>query len=162
MEWKWKYSWLLSAYFSWITISKVTKLKLLFLYLIWYNPWCIWTKYNNRINLLVSGFGGLVVSILASGTWVQTRPKPSEFFGPKTPQHTLLRKGSKAVCPMSQICGMLKNPVNTWNLGHRQNLLAIFSLISSLANRGPWGLRGVERLWIWRKELRAVHRGSVT
>jgi hypothetical protein len=26
---------------------------------------------------------------------------------------------------MSQICGMLKNPVITWKLGHRQNLPAI-------------------------------------
>jgi hypothetical protein len=28
------------------------------------------------------------------------------FFGRKNPQHAFLRKGSKAVCPMSQICGM--------------------------------------------------------
>jgi hypothetical protein len=33
------------------------------------------------------------------------------FFGRKNPQHAFLRKGSKAVCPMSQICGMLKNPI---------------------------------------------------
>jgi hypothetical protein len=44
-------------------------------------------------------------------------------------------KGSKAVCTMSQICGMLKNPVITWKLGHRQNLSAISRPISSLANR---------------------------
>jgi hypothetical protein len=56
---------------------------------------------------------------------VQTRPKPSDFFGRKNLQHAFLRKGSKAVCPMSQICGMLKNPVITWKLGHRQNLSAI-------------------------------------
>jgi hypothetical protein len=31
------------------------------------------------------------------------------FFGRKNPQHALLRRGSKTVCPMSQICGMLKN-----------------------------------------------------
>ena len=49
---------------------------------------------------LWSGFGGLVVSVLASGT--QDRGfKP----GRKNPQHAFLRKGSKAVCPMSQICG---------------------------------------------------------
>jgi hypothetical protein len=46
---------------------------------------------------------------------VQTRPKPSDFFGRKNPQHSFLRK----------ICGMLKNPVITWKLGHRQNLPAI-------------------------------------
>jgi hypothetical protein len=52
------------------------------------------------------GFGGLVVSILATGT----RPKPLDFFGhPKNPPYAFLRKGSK-ICPMSQLCGMLKNP----------------------------------------------------
>jgi hypothetical protein len=75
--------------------------------------------------MLASGtFGGLVVSMLASGTRVprvQTRPKPSDFFGRKNPQDAFLQKGSKAVCPTSQICGMLKNPVITWKLGHRQN-----------------------------------------
>jgi hypothetical protein len=28
------------------------------------------------------------------------------FFGRKNPHHAFLRKGSKAVSPMSQICGM--------------------------------------------------------
>jgi hypothetical protein len=28
------------------------------------------------------------------------------FYGQKNPQHAFLRKGSKAACPMSQICGM--------------------------------------------------------
>jgi hypothetical protein len=54
----------------------------------------------------VSGFGGLVVTMLASGSRVRTRPKPSDFFGRKNLQHAFVRKGSKAVCPMSQICGM--------------------------------------------------------
>jgi hypothetical protein len=41
---------------------------------------------------------------------VRSRPKPSDFFfGRKNPKHAFLRKGSKAVCPMSQICGMSKN-----------------------------------------------------
>jgi hypothetical protein len=66
------------------------------------------------------GFGGLVVRML-----LQTRPKPSGFFGRKNSQHAFLRKGSKAVCPMSQICGMLKNPVITRKLGHGQNQSAI-------------------------------------
>jgi hypothetical protein len=47
------------------------------------------------------------------------------FLGEKNPQNSFLRKGSKAVCPKSQICGMLKNPVITWKFGHRQNLPAI-------------------------------------
>jgi hypothetical protein len=38
---------------------------------------------------------------------VQTRPKPSDFFGCKNPQHVFLWKGSKAVGPVSQICGTL-------------------------------------------------------
>jgi hypothetical protein len=47
------------------------------------------------------GFGGLEVSMLASGT---------QDGGRKNPQHAFLWKGSKAVCSMSQICGMIKNP----------------------------------------------------
>ena len=57
----------------------------------------------------VDGFGGLVVSMLASGTqvWgVQTRPKPLDFYGRKNPQHAFLRRGRKIICPMSQLCGM--------------------------------------------------------
>ena len=37
---------------------------------------------------------------------VQTRPKPSDFSGRRNPQHAFLRRGNKAVCPMSQIYGM--------------------------------------------------------
>jgi hypothetical protein len=33
------------------------------------------------------------------------------FFWRKNPQHVLLRRVSKAFCPMSQVSGMLKNPV---------------------------------------------------
>jgi hypothetical protein len=44
------------------------------------------------------GFGGLVVSILAEAVG---------FFGhPKNPQYAFLRRGSKIICPMSQLCGM--------------------------------------------------------
>jgi hypothetical protein len=53
----------------------------------------------------ISGFGGLVVSMLASGTqgrWFI----PVGFFGRKNSQHAFLRRGSKAVCPMSQLCGV--------------------------------------------------------
>ena len=56
---------------------------------------------------LHSGFGGLVVSVLASGT--QDRGFEP---GRKIPQNAFLQRGSKAVCPMSQICGMLKTPGN--------------------------------------------------
>jgi hypothetical protein len=60
---------------------------------------------------LISGFGGLVVSMLASGTQDRGFTEAVGFFGRKNPQHAFLRKGNKAVCPMSQICGMSKNPI---------------------------------------------------
>jgi hypothetical protein len=50
-----------------------------------------------------------VVSMLASGTQVRGF-KPSDFFGRKNSKHAFLRKGSKAVGPVTQICGTLKNP----------------------------------------------------
>jgi hypothetical protein len=50
--------------------------------------------------------------ILSSYSFMHTQVRgfnPAEavgFFGRKNPQHAFLRRGSKAVCPMSQICGM--------------------------------------------------------
>jgi hypothetical protein len=35
------------------------------------------------------------------------------YFGLKNPQRAFLRRGSKAVCPMLQLCSMLKNPTIT-------------------------------------------------
>jgi hypothetical protein len=52
--------------------------------------------YQSECNALQSGFGGLVVSMLASGT--QDR---GFFSGVKNPKHAFLRKGSKAVGPVS-------------------------------------------------------------
>jgi hypothetical protein len=57
-----------------------------------------------------SGFGGLVVSRLASGIAGSNPAEAVRFFGRKYPQHAFLQRGSKAICPMSQICGMLKYP----------------------------------------------------
>src|SRR5215475_1515485 len=53
----------------------------------------------------LSGFGGLVVSMLASGNQVRGfKPDRSRWiFGRKNPQHAFLRKGSKTVCPMSHV-----------------------------------------------------------
>jgi hypothetical protein len=57
------------------------------------------------LSSLASGFGGLGVSALASGT--QGRGfKPSDFSGRKNPQRAFLRKVSKTVGPMSLIYGM--------------------------------------------------------
>ena len=58
-------------------------------------------NFQGRHPRSVDGFGGLVVSMLASGTQV-CGFKP----GRKNPQHTFLRRGSKRICPMSQLCGM--------------------------------------------------------
>jgi hypothetical protein len=52
------------------------------------------------------GLGGLVVSMLASGTRVRGF-KPDR--NRKNPQHAFLWKGNKSVGPVSQICGRLKN-----------------------------------------------------
>jgi hypothetical protein len=51
--------------------------------------------------LKINGFGVLVVSMLAS----VTGSNPAEA-GRKNPRHAFLQRGSKAVCPMSQICGV--------------------------------------------------------
>jgi hypothetical protein len=55
---------------------------------------------------ITSDFGGLVVSMLASGTRVRGfKPGRSRriFFRRKNPQHAFLRKGSTAVGPVAQI-----------------------------------------------------------
>jgi hypothetical protein len=119
--------------------------------------------------MLLTGFGGLAVSMLASGTQVRrsrrifpagkihslqydtiqttiespipehwsTRyeqiflKKPSDFFGRKNPQHAFLRKGSKAVCSVSQ------NPVGLRGSRIPQaKLFGRFTLeVPSFANR---------------------------
>jgi hypothetical protein len=64
-----------------------------------------YTHTHTHTPIYIDGFGGLVVSMV---------PKiagslPAEavgFFGRKNPQHAFLQTGSKAICPMSQICGM--------------------------------------------------------
>ena len=74
----------------------------------------------------LEGFGGLVVGMLASGTQV-CGSNPAEavgFFGRKNPQHDFLRRGSKRICPMSQLCCMSKNLVIYVNYG----LLAKFQV----------------------------------
>ena len=52
------------------------------------------------------GFGGLVVSILATGTRVRGFRPVGFFRRPENPQYAFLRRGSKILCPMSQLCGM--------------------------------------------------------
>jgi hypothetical protein len=65
-------------------------------------------KWQALANMEISGFGGLGVSVLASGTQVRGfKPGQSRriFKGGKILKHAFLRKVSKAVGPMSQICG---------------------------------------------------------
>jgi hypothetical protein len=67
---------------------------------------------------VIGSDSGLLLEQAASVVWPLV-PKiagslPVEavgIFWAKNPQHVFLRKGSKAVCPVSQICGMLKNPI---------------------------------------------------
>jgi hypothetical protein len=77
-----------------------------------------------------SGFGGLVVSMLASGT-------QDRGFKPDRKKNAFLRRGSKAVCPMSQLCGMLKNQAITWKSDCLAKFDRSFSpIIPPFANRG--------------------------
>jgi hypothetical protein len=66
-----------------------------------------WVLQQNLITDLrnvLTGFGGLVVSILATGTRVLGF-KPG-IGHPENPQYAFLRRGSKIICPMYQFCGM--------------------------------------------------------
>ena len=79
------------------------------------------------VSWLLDGLGGLVVSMLASGTQVcGFKPGRSRwiFSDVKNPQHAFLRKGSKRICTMFQPCGMSKNLVIYVNYG----LLAKFQV----------------------------------
>jgi hypothetical protein len=58
-------------------------------------------------NPTLDGFGGLVVSILEPEFAGSNPDEAVGFFGhPKNPQYAFLRRGSKIICPMSQLCGM--------------------------------------------------------
>src|SRR5215469_12128433 len=76
----------------------------------------------------ISGFGGLVVSMLASGT--QDRGfKPGRnrriFSGEKNPKHAFLRKRSKAVCPhVKEPCGLPWKSLNYPNISRTKCLQA--------------------------------------
>ena len=59
--------------------------------------------------MIEEGFGGLAVSMLASGTQVcgfKPGRNPLDFYGRKNPQHAFIRRGSKRIFPTSQLCGM--------------------------------------------------------
>jgi hypothetical protein len=71
------------------------------------------TPVSTHSNNTIDGFGGLMVSMLASGSRVRG-------FEPDR------RRGSKIICPMSQLRGMSKIPVSAVNY----ELLAKFSSVS--------------------------------
>jgi hypothetical protein len=49
----------------------------------------------------------------------------------KNPQHAFLRRGSKRICPMSQLWGMLKNPA----LFENSEIAGQIRLVPSFASR---------------------------
>ena len=59
------------------------------------------TGKHIRVNLKTKRLRWSTSSVLAFGTQVRGRPKPSDFSGRKSPQRAFLRNGSKAVCSMS-------------------------------------------------------------
>jgi len=113
---------------------------------------------------MLSGFGDLVVSVLASGTQdrVQTRPKPSDFSGEKNPQHAFLQRGSKAVCPMSQFAACLRALEITWKSNFQAKFVGHFKPISVPRYQRAVVSLDVERLWGRRAELKAVHKGPAS
>jgi hypothetical protein len=82
------------------------------------------------------------VSTLASGTQVRGfEPSQSHrIFGRKNHQRAFLRRGSKTVSPMSQLCGMLKNPTITVEVAIDANSISHFSPIVL-----PFSARGLSR-----------------
>jgi hypothetical protein len=103
--------------------------------------------------------------MLASGTRVRGfKPGRSRriFFGCKNPQHALLRKGSKAVGPVLQIRGTLKNPCYYMEVGSKAKFVSHFTPeLSSFANRGLHARAAWAPLELTEKTKRAVHREPV-
>jgi hypothetical protein len=102
---------------------------------------------TNRVNKAyphpsakASGFGGLVVSMLASGTQVC-----GVFFGRKNPQYAFLRKGSKPFVPCRRFAARKRTLFDYVEVGSQAKLVGHFSLeVPSFSNRGirdraAWG-----------------------
>jgi len=86
----------LCRFCPWCTIGQVAQYNTFVTYL------CADT-FSDSTELMNSGLGGLGVTCCHGFKPSQSR---QDFSGRKNPQHAFLRKGSKAVGPMSQICGM--------------------------------------------------------
>jgi hypothetical protein len=63
-------------------------------------------KYLGVILSERDGFGGLVVSMLAEFAGSNPAEAVGFLTSVKNPQHAFLRRGSKRICPMTQLCGM--------------------------------------------------------
>jgi hypothetical protein len=103
--------------------------------------------------------------MLASGTRV-CGFKPGRnrriFFGRKNPQRAFLQKESKAVGPVSQICGTLKNPCDYMEVGSKAKFVGYFSPeLSSFANRGLHAHAAWTPLELTEETKGAAHKGPV-
>ena len=86
------------------------------------------TQVYPNLPITRDGFCGLAPKFAGSN--------PAEavgFFGRKNPQRAFLRRGSKRIFPMSQLCGMSKNLVIYVNYGFASKIPGI---VSSFASRG--------------------------
>ena len=113
--------------------------------------WLITVKPSLRMSenlpLRPDGFGALVVSMLASGTQVcGFKPGRSRWIlsDVKNPQNAFLRRGSKRICPMSQLCGMSKILVIYVNYGLLAKLQVQFLPSLAEVSHAAWC---VQRLW---------------
>jgi hypothetical protein len=120
---------------------------------------CFVTKVPSTGCLVTTeGFGGLVVSMLASGTRVFAGSNPAEvvgFFGHlKNPPHAFLRRGSERICPMSPALRHVKEPSTSVNYECASKIPCI---VPSFASRGLSCQCCAWRLWWW---MRGTHWGG--
>ena len=91
---------------------------------------CYFRKCSRSYILCLSGFGGLVVSMLASGT-------QDRGFDPGRSRHAFLGGGEVKPSPMSQICAACQRTGFTWKSKSQAKLTGHFSpVIPSFADRG--------------------------
>jgi len=107
------------------------------------------------------GFGGLVVSVLASGT--QDRGfKPGRIRRIFRAKKSLARIPSEGKQSRLSHVADLRHVKDPWKLrgirGFQAKFVGHFSLISVPRYRRALMLLDVERLWGWRSELKAVHK----
>ena len=106
-----------------------------------------------------SGFGGAEVAcwpLIPKFAASNLAEAVGFLKGDKNPQHAFLRKGSKIIGSMSQICGMLKNPgcISQAPFGHH-----FLPIVPPLAARGlP---RVVDARGTWRPKYERLENGEL-